>query len=68
MAESFISVLVIRHPDGVSSEGAIHQRLLADKALQEDVGLEVVGATTGLGEASAEAMKVLRGVWGIEDA
>lgn len=65
MPESLLTVLVIKHPDGISPEGATYQRNQADNAIHE-LGLEVVAATTGLGDAKTEALRIMKLTWGVD--
>lgn len=63
-----VTVLVIKHPtQNMSVEGAIYQRNEADKAIAA-LGLEVVAATTGRGDAASEGLRIMKLTWGVKDA
>lgn len=60
--EGYVSVLVVRHPLGISAEGADLQRTQIESAIGSE-GCDLAGRAFGIGNASTEAERVVRATW-----
>jgi hypothetical protein len=56
----FVTVLVIRHPKGISQEGAVHVRSEALAAVRA-IGLDCIAASTEYGDAGATGLNLILG-------